>query len=849
MKRVFFIVGLVVLALSLKAQVSEQEFHALKALYNATGGDNWTNRTGWENINTTATKNDITTSWHGISTITEGHVTNLSFYGNNLTGSIPDEIGNLPYLTYLNFGNNNLEGPLPQSLKNLTKLYAFAISQCKINGPFPSELFLNCPLLRFFYAAGCGLTGTVPDVFGSTPLLQDFWIYNNQLEGELPPSINKLNLSDLSCSNNKFTGALPTLDSCKITYRLDFSSNKFSGAIPESYGNLKNLQSLNLRFNNLSGIIPDGFFTSNFSTLYLYNNFFSFEGLEPIFEKINGILYKDYTTSKLFPLLQQEISYDENETLTLNASTLSVYNLGGNNNHYKWFRDNVEVYSGSSPVYSLPSVSSANAGTYRFEVTNTVVTDLILKSENILVKTVHVNQLPTNITLENFTGTIGSLSATDPDANDTHTFALVTGDGTTNKDNNKFSISGNQLTINTKVDYELTKTLNILIGVNDGNGGTLSKAFTISVNNINEAPVFIGQVTSKTIDETAVNGSTVLNLTAQDPESDPITFTITQGNENGAFGIKGDLLIVKDSTKFNFNVKNSYSLTVSASDGMLSSTAALTINLNNINRLPLIEDATFTIDENSPTGTVVGVITASDPDGDPVTISILTGNELSAFSVSGKSIQVTNADALDFETNPVFNLTINVTDGIANVQATMTIKLKDILELTGNDILTFSVPGMMSNLEIDNVAHTIQVTVISPDLSGLIATFTLSPGASSIPTSGTALDFSSPQTIAVTSQSGDSQSWLVTVTFLVGKSEFDNRTINVYPNPTADFLKITGLLSNDDVKLITLTGEVLLQITPLNEMEEINLQNFKQGTYFIVVESNLIRKVQKIIKL
>jgi hypothetical protein len=62
MKNIYslFILCLVFTA-TVKAQVSEQEFQALKALYNATGGDNWTNRTGWENINTTATKDDVTT--------------------------------------------------------------------------------------------------------------------------------------------------------------------------------------------------------------------------------------------------------------------------------------------------------------------------------------------------------------------------------------------------------------------------------------------------------------------------------------------------------------------------------------------------------------------------------------------------------------------------------------------------------------------------------------------------------------------------------------------------------------------------------------------------------------------
>ncbi|HPR33818.1 MAG TPA: hypothetical protein PLK12_17080, partial [Prolixibacteraceae bacterium] len=83
-------ISMLVFSLALKAQVSEGEFQALKALYNATGGDNWTDRSGWENINTTATKDDVTTQWKGIMRIQDGHITQLNFYYNNLTGVLPE---------------------------------------------------------------------------------------------------------------------------------------------------------------------------------------------------------------------------------------------------------------------------------------------------------------------------------------------------------------------------------------------------------------------------------------------------------------------------------------------------------------------------------------------------------------------------------------------------------------------------------------------------------------------------------------------------------------------------------------------------------------------------------------
>ena len=58
-----------------------------------------------------------------------GNLTNLEvlrLYGNELSGSIPTELGNLVNLTELNLGGNQLSGTLPQSLTMLTKLEKFS---------------------------------------------------------------------------------------------------------------------------------------------------------------------------------------------------------------------------------------------------------------------------------------------------------------------------------------------------------------------------------------------------------------------------------------------------------------------------------------------------------------------------------------------------------------------------------------------------------------------------------------------------------------------------------------------------------------------------------------------------
>ena len=86
------------------------------------------------------------------------------------------------------------------------------------------------------------------------------------------------------------------------------------------------------------------------------------------------------------------------------------------------------------------------------------------------------NQVPTDIALSNTSvaensplgSSVGSFSTTDPDAGDTHTYALVAGFG----DGTAFTIDGSTLKTNTALDFE-TKS-SYLIGVRSTDSGGLS---------------------------------------------------------------------------------------------------------------------------------------------------------------------------------------------------------------------------------------------------------------------------------------------------------------------------------------------------------------------------------------
>jgi hypothetical protein len=64
----------------------------------------------------------------------------LSLGSNQLTGSIPPEIGNLTNLTELYLFNNQLTGSIPSEIGNLTNLTKLMLSDNQLSGEIPQSI-------------------------------------------------------------------------------------------------------------------------------------------------------------------------------------------------------------------------------------------------------------------------------------------------------------------------------------------------------------------------------------------------------------------------------------------------------------------------------------------------------------------------------------------------------------------------------------------------------------------------------------------------------------------------------------------------------------------------------------
>ncbi|MEP1094800.1 MAG: cadherin domain-containing protein [Cyclobacteriaceae bacterium] len=201
----------------------------------------------------------------------------------------------------------------------------------------------------------------------------------------------------------------------------------------------------------------------------------------------------------------------------------------------------------------------------------------------------------------------------------------------------------------------------------------------------NSAPEIENQ--TFTIIEEAVDGTSIGTIKASDDDSDALTFTVLSGNTNSVFAlnVNSGELTVSISSELDFDITPTYSLTVQVTDGKESASATITVNVTEEeepilnNNLPVINEQSFEIQENSPQGTVIGAVQATDSDNDKLTFSITAGNENSVFSLDEESgeLKVEDSKELDFETTPEFMLTVSVSDGKGASVNQIIVKLTD----------------------------------------------------------------------------------------------------------------------------------------------------------------------------
>ncbi|MFV2067055.1 MAG: tandem-95 repeat protein, partial [Pirellulales bacterium] len=248
----------------------------------------------------------------------------------------------------------------------------------------------------------------------------------------------------------------------------------------------------------------------------------------------------------------------------------------------------------------------------------------------------------------------------------------------------------------------------------DSNVATVS--ITVAANHV---PVADAQSVN-----TAEDTAKAFTLTGSDPDGDPLTFTVLTAPSQGTLSGAAPNATYTPSANYN----GSDSFTFKVNDGTVDSDiATVSITVSAVNDAPVAQNDTFAVDEDASVGTVVGTVSATDPDvGDTLAYAITAGNTGTPFVINSATGQITVNGALDYATTPQYTLTVTVTDDASPAlsdTATITINVNQV---AAGPML---VNGIVSN--VDNMAWT--TVTLSHGYTSMVVVATPNYDSSQVP--------------------------------------------------------------------------------------------------------------------
>jgi hypothetical protein len=204
----------------------------------------------------------------------------------------------------------------------------------------------------------------------------------------------------------------------------------------------------------------------------------------------------------------------------------------------------------------------------------------------------------------------------------------------------------------------------VSVQVEDTSEATDTQAFTVAVMNVNDPPVAYSQSVT-TGEDTPVG----MILTASDPDGDPLTYTVVTEPVRGTLSGTAPYLVYTPTS----NLNGSDSFTFKASDGASDSNiATVSITVNPVNDPPVAYSQSVTTGEDTP---VDITLTASDPDGDPLTYTVVTEPVRGTLSGTAPYLVYTPAPNL----NGSDSFTFKASDGASDSNiATMSITVNPV---------------------------------------------------------------------------------------------------------------------------------------------------------------------------
>lgn len=238
------------------------------------------------------------------------------------------------------------------------------------------------------------------------------------------------------------------------------------------------------------------------------------------------------------------------------------------------------------------------------------------------------------------------------------------------------------------LDFELSPQIQLVVLADSGLQTAHCKV-SISLLDVNDnAPVFERSSYRTAVWEGQVHNTYIMQVLASDADSGmngQIEYSIISGNHNNAFILDSVRGILATNVMLDREITSSYKLVLQAADKgnpPLSSTATVRVQVVDVNdnspAIPPMQPVL--IAENLPAGYMVTQVTANDVDlSSTITYSFVDNSSMNGpFAIDCYTGVITLTQALDYETQTEYTLTVWASDTLHQTTGEVTVQVLDV---------------------------------------------------------------------------------------------------------------------------------------------------------------------------